>query len=66
MYNNVTDNSFLTEQAAREYAAQASGISRGRLYIILAGDEYFVSATKNVQSYEKLIASYLCGTLAPK
>lgn len=64
MYNSSIDNSFLTEHAAREYAAQASGISRGRLYIILAGDEYFVSATKNVQSYEKLVASYVCGNPA--
>ncbi len=61
MHNSITDNSFTTEQAAREHAAKMSSESHARVYIILAGDEYFVTATKNVQSYEKLIASYLNG-----
>ncbi len=61
MYTKQIDNSFFNEQAAREYAAQASEANRSRLYIILTGDEYFVASTKDVQPYEKLIASYASG-----
>jgi len=61
MYAKTIDSSFSTEQAAREYASKASGENRSRLYIILTGDEYFVTSTKDVQPYEKLIASYVSG-----
>jgi hypothetical protein len=61
MYSKQTDSSFITEQAARDYAAQQTSASRSRLYIILTADKYFVTATKDVQPYEKLIASFVNG-----
>jgi len=61
MYTKQVDSSFSTEQAAREYASKESGANRSRLYIILTADEYFVTSTKDVQPYEKLIASYIGG-----
>ena len=64
MSNSTTDSSFSTEQDARDYAEDASSANHNHLHIILAGDEYFVTSTKNVQSYEKLIASYVNGHIS--
>jgi len=64
MYTKQIDSSFLNEEAAREYAAKASEANHSRLHIILAGDEYFVTSTKDVQPYEKFIASYSGGSVS--
>ena len=59
MDKTMQDKAFDTEESARVYAAQASAESI--IYIILTADQYFVSTSKKIQPYEKLIDTYAYG-----
>jgi hypothetical protein len=61
MGKTFTDKSFESEQAARDYAATVS--EGNTIYVILTADQYFVSASKSIQPYEKLVAAYIHGRL---
>jgi len=61
MYQEFLNTSYKTEQIAREKAAQISMSNNSPWYIILTGEMYFITDTKNVQPYETLVACYLCG-----
>lgn len=63
MRKNTQDQSFQAETEAREHAAAMSQVEKLRWNIILSGDLFFVTTSKNIQPYEKLIGSYFNGLL---
>ncbi len=63
MQKNTPDQAFELEPAARQYAATISEKEKLRCNIILTGDLFFVTTSKNIQPYEKLVGSYLNGLL---
>lgn len=63
MQKTTPDQTFELETAAKQYAATISKKKKLRWNIILTGDFFFVTTSKNIQSYEKLVGSYLNGRM---
>jgi hypothetical protein len=55
----IQDKAFDSEEHARIHATKIS--AENVVYIILTADQYFVSGSKNIQPYEKLVATYTHG-----
>ena len=61
MSQQSLDTSYNSEDSAREKAVELSKSNHSPWYIILTGGLYFITNTKNVQSYEQVIACYIFG-----
>lgn len=57
------DPGFADLETARRKAIRMSTTEKGYWYIIEAADRFFVQDTCNLQSWDKLIATYLKGNI---